>query len=153
MSIGRFTAATVALMIAWSATAASAEVLWMPIGYPELIADSDLIVVGKISQIARGVHDEGTFNCSRIQVSEVLKGQVPGGGIRLDYPCRNPTVLEGEVAPPPSPTDIFLEEGQEGVWFLKAQEQGDHFMVNHPGRFKPVLFVSRVKQEIRKAAM
>jgi hypothetical protein len=147
----------VTLWVLAAVASARAEVLWMPLSYADLISDSDVIVVGKISQVARGVHCEGGFNCSRIAVQEVLKGTPPADGIRLDYPCRNPVVLEGETPPQASPTDVFFEEGQEGIWFLKQSSDskntsGGHFLANHPGRFRPVLFVARVRDEIRKAA-
>jgi len=129
----------------------SGGVLWTPMSYSDLYNDSDLIVVGKVTHVAHSAHNEGATNCSRIAATTVLKGTAPENGVRLDFPCRNPVLLEGESLPPTSPLDIFFEVGQEGVWFLKKGAGADHYMATHPGRFKPIVLLPKIRKELEKA--
>jgi hypothetical protein len=143
--------AMVLAVAAAQAAPAAPRATWMPVAYRDLIADSDLIVAGKIAAVDGSVHDGGWWDCARISVAETLKGAVPPGGVRLDYPARRPAALGGEE-PPPAPTAVIYEDGQEGIWFLKRDATTGHFVAGHPARFRPMPLRARVRSEVARAA-
>ena len=145
-------AGAVALWIAVAGGARAEGISWRPVAYPDLIAGSDLIVVGKIATMAETAHDDGWTTCATMQVAEVLKGQVPADGVKLDFPSRHPEAYNGsEVVP--APAEVTFEKDQEGIWFLKVDPADGHFTAAHPARFKPMPFLKRIKDEIAKVGV
>jgi hypothetical protein len=138
----------VLLVVAGSAGAQG--IAWMPASYQSLIADSDLIVVGKVGTPSDSAHDEGWTACGQITVSQTLKGVVPHQGVKVDYPSRRPAAYGGSEIEA-LPGEVIFEQGQEGIWFLKKNTATNHYVASHPGRFKPLPFLNRVKAEIAKA--
>lgn len=139
----------VALVLAFAGAVRAEGIAWMPVSYAALVADSDLIVVGKIARAADTAHDEGWTACGRITVAQTLKGTVPAEGVQIDYPSRRPAAYDGEEVAA-APAEVIFEEGQEGIWFLKRDPSEPHYTAAHPSRFKPLPFLARVKAEIAK---
>lgn len=139
------------LALALGSAAMAGGITWMPVAYSALISTSDVIVVGRIDTVDDTAHEDGWTACGSVVVTEVLKGTVPPGGLKIDYPSARPAAFSGAEATP-SPAEVVYEKGQTGIWFLSRDPGGTHYTAAHPARFKPMPFLARVKSELASSA-
>lgn len=104
--------------------------MWAALSDEELIADSDLIVIGVWQEVRLpgGAAEENLQG--RIAVSEVLKGRKNLTSIRLAQTSHK--LLH-------SSTDLVFRTGDQGLWLLRQSPgQQDIYLIDHPQRFVPV---------------
>lgn len=107
----------------------SGTAMWAQMSDAELVASSDLIVVGEwlgqtevVLQAGATPHAIGV-----VAVSETLKGTAAGFAL----------VLRPVATAPRSSSDLDFERGQKGLWLLRAKPGGTKavFLADHPQRF------------------
>lgn len=127
-----------------------ANIQWLPVSYEDLINGSDLIVVGKVTEVTADAHDEGATTCGTLEIQQVLAGDSPGDTVKLDFP--SPVTTAGTDGTAPAvPTDVYYAAEQEGIWFLRKDEFSGCYRADHPARFKPIPLLSKVQAELERA--
>jgi len=123
---------------------------WTPLSYEDLIKQSDLIVTGKVIWINNQPVSTNSKDEATIMVDEVLQGKLTGNMVGLVYPGVNKgfETYDGKFTSTRTYNEVFFDIEQEGIWFL--QKRGDKFYINHPARFKPEFFLSKVKEYLKK---
>lgn len=104
--------------------------MWAQMSDDELVASSDLIVVGEWLGQTQVALDAGqrAQGIGVIAVSETLKGSAATGFALVQQPAS---------ATLRSSTDIVFERGQKGLWLLRAKPGGAQaiYLADHPQRF------------------
>lgn len=104
---------------------ASARASWAHTSVEELVRETDLIVVGTLRDVSEHTADEVDYGRGRIEVREVIWGNVsPGDSLLLKW--SNPSRLACPRVEHDSNTD-------EGIWLLTRD--GEAVAANYPGRF------------------
>lgn len=103
--------------------------MWAQMSDAELVASSDLIVVGEWLGQTEVVLQAGATPqaIGVVAVSETLKGTAAGFAL----------VLRPVATAPRSSSDLDFERGQKGLWLLRAKPGGTKavFLADHPQRF------------------
>lgn len=117
--------------------------MWAQMSDEELVANSQLIVIGEWLGQSQVVLEAGANvqGIGVIVVSEVLKGSLDSGFTLVQRPAT------GGLR---SSSDLNFERGQIGLWLLRAKPGGTQgiFLADHPQRF-----VSAGKDATRIAAL
>ncbi|MBI3890708.1 MAG: hypothetical protein HY303_04170 [Candidatus Wallbacteria bacterium] len=126
---------------------------WELIPLERLIADSDLVVIGKLSYVMRGEPGLDAVDHGYIEASEVLKGQVPDGhGLVLVFPGRRGTAgPDGKFHSTLTAGDLRFEEGLDVCWLLKRVPGTDAYAIDHPSRVQPYPFYDDLRARVVKA--
>ena len=104
--------------------------MWERMSDEQLVASSDLIVIGEwlgqsqvVVEVGRSAQGLGV-----VAVSEVLKGSLEAGFALVQRPG------SGAVR---SSSDLNFERGQTGLWLLRAKSSGTQaiYLTDHPQRF------------------
>ena len=103
----------------------------------ELVAQSDLIVAGKIKAIRDGTSKMKGMSIATISVSEVIKGPAKIKNIYLAFPSRKQGMA--------SSTDIYYDLNQEGIWLLHKPEKINYYLADHPARFQIIENMDKIK--------
>jgi hypothetical protein len=125
--------APIAVVTALIFSSTGAPASWARYSDTDLIAQSDLIVVGTDTKSAKFV-DPGN-GASRmvgeIEIETILKGQPAKRSIRLKIRQPSARVLA---------TGITHKIGQKGLWYLRLLklEKGEIYAADHPQRFVPM---------------
>ena len=117
--------------------------MWAQMSDADLVASSDLIVIGEWlgqTQVALEA-GRGAQGIGVIAVTETLKGSAEPGFALVQRPAA------GGLQ---SSSDIGFERGQQGMWLLRAKPGGAQaiYLADHPQRF-----VSASKNAARIAAL
>lgn len=107
-----------------------------------LIAQSDLVVIGKITAIKEGGRGNKDINIATISVSEVLKGAKDLKEVKLAFPSPKRNMMAS--------TDIFYNLDQEGIWLLRKDEKQNYYLADYPARFQPLENADKIKEIIGK---
>lgn len=104
--------------------------MWARLSDDELVAGSDLIVLGEWlgeTQVAFESAAKGQ-GVGVIAVSQVLKGKAEPGFVLVQRPG---------VGALRSSSDLNFERGQRGMWLLRAKPGGAQgiYLADHPQRF------------------
>lgn len=103
----------------------------------QLIASSDLVVVGKITRTAQVERDNELQDISyngkhryiaivaTVAVEETLLGEPPGASVKFVFPKRSR--VKGEPVYDPD---------QDGVWLLRKSERPNEYLADEIGRFQ-----------------
>jgi hypothetical protein len=105
---------------------------WTYLSAEELAAQSDFILVGEFlgRDNVRLAADGSPLNIGVIRADTVLKGSAGAAYALVLLP---PARAGGLVAS----TDIRLEKGQRGLWYLKKTNEG-LYVIDRPDRFLPM---------------
>ena len=141
--------ATLAILFCTSNLAAK---VWTPMTNDDLLAKSDLIVVGKVVWVENGKVSTTSKDKASILVQEVWKGDTSVMMAPLAFPGRNKGYLtwSGNFQSTRTADDIFFDIDQEGIWFLKYDASTKCYIIDHPARFKPLFFKNRLKDFVTK---
>ncbi|MDP3085674.1 MAG: hypothetical protein Q8N44_18560 [Rubrivivax sp.] len=115
-----------------------ATAMWAGLTDAELLARSDLVVIGEWQGAAtlELPPPTGALTLGVIRVNEVIKGD-PGLAIAL--------VLQPAAGVPRSSSDLIYRRGDRGLWLLRARPgAAGQFLVDHPQRFVPVADTARI---------
>ena len=108
----------------------SGTAMWAQMSDAELVASSDLIVVGEWLGQTEVVLQAGATPqaIGVVAVSETLKGTATAGFALVQRPA---------ATAPRSSSDLDFERGQKGLWLLRAKPGGTKavFLADHPQRF------------------
>jgi hypothetical protein len=123
--------------------------IWAPMTLQELVAQSELIVVGEIGSVREQAGSP--YDIASIKVEETLLAPPGMAGLteaRLLLPSRRGPI---------SSDTITYKTGQRGVWFLRraaardaASKEAGYF-ADHPHRFKPVGELADVRAYLKSA--
>lgn len=142
----------VSLAICLSCCSVSAA--WELVPLEQLIASSDLVVIGKLAYVMRAEPGPAATDHGYIEASEVLKGQVPDGhGIVLAFPGKrgNPGP-DGTFKSSLTAKDLRFEEGLDVCWLLKRVPGTDSYAVDHPSRIQPYPSYDEVRARVTAVA-
>ena len=120
-------AGMVALGFGWT----GAQAMWARMTDAELVAESALIVLGRVAEMRVG---EGPDTAPRtvgvLAIEAVVKGAPDMVEVLIAVP---------QPGAPLSSTDLVIREGQDGLWVLRAIDgDGDAtHAADHPQRFVP----------------
>lgn len=133
------------LLVTLLAIPGSAHAMWVKLTDTELIARSDVIVIGELigqTRMKRSSDGE-TLWLGILEIGEVLKGDPSQTMLLLVLPSP-----EG----PRSSSDIFYRKGQRGLWFLHTRRPGEIglYLADHPQRFLPAPDATDRIKAIRK---
>jgi hypothetical protein len=117
---------------------------WVDIPIEDLIKNSDLIIVGKISGIDTSKKQNPDseiikimgryYDFGTITVSQVIKGDEHAKSVVLRYPSRR------ELS-----TDIVYELNQNGIWLLTKSKEGDFYLAGYPKDFQDISQLNTIK--------
>ena len=124
-----YLAATIACVSAWGCEAAHAGVIVMPPPGPARVANSDVVIVGKVDALEpQDVTVANTkYRIAVVRINEGIKGAKAGqktlriGFVPIEKP--NPMVIRTGARP------VQLEAGQEGLFLLKKQASEDFYTI------------------------
>ena len=141
--------ATLAVLFCSSNLAAK---VWTPMTNDQLLQKSELIVVGKVVWVENGKVSTTSKDKASILVQEVWKGNKSTMMAPLAFPGRNKGYLtwSGSFQSTRTSDDIFFDIDQEGIWFLKYDSKTESYIIDHPARFKPLFFKSKLKNFFNK---
>ena len=107
-----------------------AQAMYARMSDAQLIAASDLIVLGTLTGSAKKPGAEGQRLVGLLKISKTLKGGKAAGTVWLAVP--QPGGLQ-------SSSDIAFSPGQSGLWFLRrlAGTGRAVYAADHPQRFVP----------------
>ena len=109
-----------------------AQAMYARMSDAQLIAASDLIVLGTLTGFAKkpGADGDGQRVVGILNVSKTLKGGKGAATIWLAVP--QPGGLQ-------SSSDVAFSPGQKGLWFLRRLAGSGHlvYAADHPQRFVP----------------
>jgi hypothetical protein len=115
---------------------------WEKISDEDLITQSDLVVVGKITAIKEGGSDEKDVSIATVTISDVIKGAKDIKEVKLAFPSKKRQMMAS--------TDIFFDLNQEGVWLLRKDEKQDYYLADYPDRFQPKENAEKIKAIVSK---
>ena len=121
---------------------------YAPMSDEQLVAQTDLIVVGKITKIVEGGARPKDKSIATITVSEVVKGEkglkILKGlkTVKLGFPSRNRRMMAS--------TDIFYKNGQQGIWLLRKAKDKDYFLADYPARLQPIKNLDKIKAIVKE---
>ncbi len=123
---------------------------WKAMSYDQLIKDSDIIFTGKVIWINNEPVSSSSKDEATIMASKVLKGTLPDAMVPLVYPGinRGYKTAQGKFKSTRTYDEVFVDIEQEGIWFLK--KEGKKYVIDHPSRFKPLFFLPKVEEALRK---
>lgn len=115
-----------------------------------LIAESDLVVVGRLADVRREEPGPSATDRGTIRPQELLKGRVPdGGGAVLSFPGRRGSYgVDGLFHSTLTGADLRFEEGLEACWFLKRNPADGTYAVSHPSMVQPHPFYDSIRGAI-----
>ena len=118
-------------VLAFLTAPAALATSWIHVETKDLLAESDLVVVGSLTGIEYGKAEGGiagmNYGKATIVVKEVLKGDAKvGDKLQLPMARYADTIL-------PSPGDVG--KGKEGIWILKRGKKKGEIEVSHPQCF------------------
>jgi len=126
-----------------------ADYAWIEL--PELVAQSDLIVVGKITGISRAKPSRTATDKATITVEQVLIGTADKT-VTLGFPGeRIWTNADGTTSRFEASNWIRYKTGQDGIWLLTWDRQAKLYHAAHPARLQPRDKLDEVKAAIAKA--
>jgi hypothetical protein len=108
-----------------------------PVDDEKLISTSDIIVVGKITEIREGGSRRNSKSFALIEVTEVLKSKKRMKQVRLTFPSRNRRFRET--------TEIYYSKDQEGIWFLRKAKIRNYYFARHYNSFQPLSELEKVR--------
>jgi hypothetical protein len=120
---------------------ATANAMWMAFSDAELIAKSDLIVMGEIAKTRLIKLSDGqpSLNAAVLNIGEVLKGRENPVEALLIIPSADTPI---------SSTDITYRPGQKGLWFLRERPEPNGgqplYLADHPQRLIPAEQIDRI---------
>jgi hypothetical protein len=122
-------AATVAWVSAWACESAHAGVIVMPPPGPARVANSDVVIVGKVDALEPQDVKVGNTNyrIAVVKINEGIKGAKAGletlriGFVLIEKP--DPIVIRTGARP------VQLEAWQEGLFLLKKQAKEDFYTI------------------------
>lgn len=125
---------------------------WLPTTTDELLDNSHVVVIGKITAMHRGQQGPQAFDYAELTISRVLKGQVQESTLHLAFPGEKRGYLLGtkDFVSTRLTTDVFFDLNMEGIWFLQGTNLQNVFMATHPARFKPLFFREQVEASIAR---
>lgn len=121
---------------------ATASAMWAYFSDADLIAKSDLIVFGEITEARQITQSDGqaSLNAAVVHITELLKG----GGNPTEALLSMPSAESSR-----SSADIFYRVGQKGLWFLRVRPQiigkDSVYLADHPQRFIPADQTEKIK--------
>lgn len=122
----------VALAASFSVFFVEAHAMYARMTNAQLIAASDLILLGRLTGIEKKPDADGTGQrlVGVLQAEEILKGPQRAGPVWLAVK------QSGGLQ---SSSDIAFSTGQTGLWFLRRLPGGGHaiYAADHPQRFVP----------------
>ncbi len=135
--------------------AASNLVAWELIPLEKLIADSDLVLIGKLSYVMRAAPGPDSTDHGYLEGYEVVKGTVADGkGVVLAFPGQRGTAAaDGKFKSSLTPQDLRFEEGMEACWFLKKAAGGDAYEARHPSCVQPYPFYDGIRKAAHQLAL
>ena len=102
--------------------------MWAKMSDAELIAQSDLIVVGEwVGQSAISLHGTAR-SLGAVAVSEVLKGDPRQTLALISLPASDAPVASDRVV---------FKRGDKGLWLLRRADAPGLYLADHPQRFVP----------------
>ena len=124
-----YLAATIACLSVWTCESARAGVIVMPPPGPARVANSDVVIVGKVDALEPQDVKVGNTNyrIAVVKINEGIKGAKAGqptlriGFVPIEKP--NPMVIRTGARP------VQLEAGQEGLFLLKKQANEDFYTI------------------------
>ncbi len=125
------------------------QVLWRPATSQQLEQASHLVVLGKIVEVIPGQPGPQAEDIGILRIEQTLKGRSSENQISLRYPSakRGQWMPQGDFEVDRSPGLIRYDLDQDGIFFLRANGDGS-YSANHPARFKPRFFLSKVRREL-----
>ena len=120
---------------------ASASADWANIPLDRLVQDSDLIVVGTLSQVSQYSDGETDYGQGTITVHQVIWGDVQTNEL-LTLKWQNPT---GRVCPR---VEHSSEQGQKAIWLLTKESAGE-VRADYPSRFVDLADRAKIERILR----
>ena len=143
-------AATAACMLV-CAVPATGRADYAPIELPDLVRQSDLIVVGTITAIARAEPSRTATDKATITVEDVLLGKA-SKTVTLGFPGERIWIgPDGRKSHFEASSWIRYKMGQNGIWLLKWDKEAGHYRAAHPARLQPREQLDEVKAAVAQA--
>jgi hypothetical protein len=143
--------AALAACVLAAALVTTAQADFAVIELPDLVGQSDLIVVGTITAIARAEPSPTATEMATITVEHVLLGTA-GKTVTLGFPGERIWVgPDGRTSRVEASTWIRYTMGQDGIWFLTWDKEAACYRAEHPARFQPREKLDEVKAAIAEA--
>ena len=122
---------------------------WEPLSYERLIKKSDIIITGKVIWINNEPVSTNSKDVATIMPDKILKGNLSENMVSLVYPGVNKGYKNqrGKFKSTRTHDEVFVDIEQEGIWFL--QKKGKNYVINHPGRFRPMFFLPKIEAELK----
>ena len=117
----------------------------------QLIARSDLVVVGKITAIERDTPSKTATDKATITVEEVLLGEA-GETVVLGFPGKRVWITDdGREMHVEASSWIRYKMDQEGIWILTRDDEAKLYTATHPACLQPREKLDEVKAAIKQA--
>jgi hypothetical protein len=143
--------AALAACVFAAALVTTAQADFAVIELPDLVEQSDLIVVGTITAIARAEPSRTATDMATITVEQVLLGTA-GKTVTLGFPGERIWVgPDGRTSHFEASTWIRYTMSQDGIWLLKWDKDANCYRAEHPARFQPREKLDKVKAAIAEA--
>lgn len=125
------------------------EALWNPVTTAELLQASNLVVLGRIVSLQRGVPGPDCIDRAVLRIERTLAGAPRSWDLTLVFPGRDRgrLRLDGSLEPEQNPSFIRFDFEQEGIFFLRERSDGT-YSANHPARFKPRFLLGQVLRDL-----
>ena len=127
-------------------TGTGGAAIWVAMSLQELVAQSQLIVVGEI--VALREQSTSALDVASIRIEESLLAKPAVNGLseaRLLVPSRNRGLASSDA--------VFYKVGQRGIWFLRRDpaSKDDLYLADHPHRLKSIAELPAVRAYLKSA--
>jgi hypothetical protein len=103
-----------------------AQGAWVADPIDARIIESDVIVSGKIVKIKEGpTVEKKQYSLGELQVADVYKGESDLKKVEVAFAAK------------PAASDVVYKQGQEGIWILKRDSEGDYYWATSPLDLQP----------------
>ncbi len=144
-------ASIVAAALIAAAVLSAAHADYARIELPDLVQQTDLIVVGKITKIDKAEPSRDATDRATITVEQVLLGKA-GETVILGFPGERIWIgPDGRTSRFEASSWIRYTMGQDGIWLLKWDKKAGLYTAAHPARRQPREKLDEVKAAIANA--